>query len=435
MLPVFENEMRWTAQDYSSVEKKDNSMTDSTIVRMPTPVSILADRYRTAYAQAEHSHADWINAVLDMAAILYEARERFSNNLKFSVWLAENDLGFHNDDDRAALINMHRNRAQTEIVLQETLRTSLQNIWRKEIEPRLRYVNEHSDRSTPIPETPSVVAETLKNDDPPAPKPAPKTAPPITSRSSFYDAPRAQEIAAKLLDKKARATLSHVWDDRNGKHIWELITIALDAGLLVESTHAIKKPTMRLLFPPAPFSYARRFDLTNPHQRKQIKEETLPAMIACRDQLLAAPNNIAAILSAYQAAQTAKQTAVVKAERHAVAVKALPLAEQELVMFGHPVWPRPNGNQGEYTYDQARAAIWTFRDYEAWNVMAREDVESLAKRIRNSQRYIGEFVRRTGREQPVARVYSLIMWFSHLMEKNPTAECKWPMYPHIEGQW
>jgi hypothetical protein len=43
---------------------------------------------------------------------------------------------FHSDDDRAALINMQRHRAITEIVLQETMRTSLQLIWREEIQPR-----------------------------------------------------------------------------------------------------------------------------------------------------------------------------------------------------------------------------------------------------------------------------------------------------------
>jgi hypothetical protein len=35
----------------------------------------------------------------------------------------------------------------------------------------------------------------------------------------------------------------------------------------------------------------------------------------------------------------------------------------------------------------------------------------------------------------MAKIFSLVAWFSYLMEKNPTGECKWPMYPHIEGQW
>lgn len=375
-------------------------------------------------------------SIMPMARGLCAAKHEYPATQDFGDWLHTSAYREIEKDDRAALIKIGEHEDFAAKYMRTTRLISPESIWdaMRDLLPTSEVPNSTST-PPPIPESPPAIAQTHESAESPAPKPTPKTAPPITSRSSFYEAPRAQEIATKLLDKKARATLSHVWDDRNGKHIWELITIALDAGLLVESAHAIKKPTMHLLFPPAPLSYARHFDLTNPRQRKQIKEEILPAMIACRDQLLASPDNMATILSAYQAAQAAQQVAAVKTERHATAVRALPLAEQELVMFGQPVWPRPNGNQGEYTYDQARAAIWTFRDYEAWNVMAKEDVESFAKRIRNSQRYLGEFVRRTDREQPIARVYSLIMWFSRLMEKNPTAECKWPMYPHIEGQW
>ena len=43
------------------------------------------------------------------------------------------------------------------------------------------------------------------------------------------------------------------------------------------------------------------------------------------------------------------------------------------MMFGQTVWPRLDIRQGDYDYDQVRAAIWTFRDYESWNQMAKEE--------------------------------------------------------------
>jgi|SRR5262245_8516600 len=112
----------------------------SNVTTLPTPMKTLADRYRDAYQRSEQSHAEWIVAVLDMAETLHEARQRFNNNRAFSIWIAENELDFHSQNDRAALINMHAHRAITERVLQETTRTSLRYIWLEEIEPIVHYV-------------------------------------------------------------------------------------------------------------------------------------------------------------------------------------------------------------------------------------------------------------------------------------------------------
>jgi hypothetical protein len=53
-------------------------------------------------------------------------------------------------------------------------------------------------------------------------------------------------------------------------------------------------------------------------------------------------------------------------------------------MFGRVVWPRLDNLQGEYDYDQIRAAIWTFRDLDNWNRQIKTDnrVGSRAIRIR-----------------------------------------------------
>jgi hypothetical protein len=78
------------------------------VVNLPTPLQQLAQRYRAAFVRAENSHADWIEATLEMAKVLIEARGRFENDALFRYWLLENELDIHTHQDRAALINMGR---------------------------------------------------------------------------------------------------------------------------------------------------------------------------------------------------------------------------------------------------------------------------------------------------------------------------------------
>ena len=280
-----------------------------------------------------------------------------------------------------------------------------------------------------------MIAPAAKNEEPPKNTAAPPNRKLLTQRSGFHDAPRAEEIAAVFKHRHTRATLSHVWQGRGGKQIWELIVTALDAGLIMSTDKSVHAPTMALLLPSCSVSFTKQYDLSNQKVRTHVRDIVLPSMIACRDKLVAEPDRIREILSDHEKAQRGQQQAAVVAKKRAVAVAALPGAEQELMMFGQPVWPRIDISQGEYDYDQVRAAIWTFRDYESWNQMAKENIGSHALRIRNSLRYLGEYLQRTDRDNPMAKILSLMIWFSYLMEKNPAAPCKWPHYPHNEGQW
>src|SRR5262249_28284487 len=51
---------------------------------VPEPIATLA--------RVEHSRIEWINASLELAATLKEARERFPSNERFAMWLAETGL-------------------------------------------------------------------------------------------------------------------------------------------------------------------------------------------------------------------------------------------------------------------------------------------------------------------------------------------------------
>jgi hypothetical protein len=373
---------------------------------------------------------------MPMARGLLAAKRKYPATQDFGDWLLTSSYREIEDNERAALIKIGKHDDFAAKFVRTTSLISPRTIL-DAIEELLP--SSHDVNSTPVPiqiqETPPVVAETPRSEEPPAPKEPAETPKQITSKTGFYDAPRAQEIASKYLNKEGRSALSNIWKDRGGKQIWELLLSALDGGLLVENRRTSVMPTLALLFPLAPFPYARRFDLTQSAQRKIVKDQVLPAMIACRDKLLAQPDLMREIMSEYENGQRAKQLEMVTAQKRSTAVAAMPPAEQELTMFGQTVWPRLGINQGEYTYDQVRAAIWTFRDYESWNQMAKEDTGSHALRIRNSLRYLGEYIQRTDRNNPMGKILSLMLWFSHLMEKNPKGECKWPMYPHVEGQW
>src|SRR5215471_11945956 len=287
-------------------------MTEDNIIPMPTPMNVLAQRYRDAFARSEKSHADWIAATLDMAATLHEARERHSSNTAFRIWLAENELNFHNGDDQAALINMHEYRAITEIVLQETVRISPQHIWRNEIQPRLRYVTKTTTSVPSMPEPPQQAASEPKSADLPIDRPAnppvateppiepsakPSTEPTakpqdISARSGYAKAPRANEVHALFQSRHARAVLSKLWRERGGATAWALILPAIDEGFVTINNMAPDAPTLALLFPRGPVSFVRRFKLDNQHTRSLISNTLLPKMIACKTELLAEPERI-----------------------------------------------------------------------------------------------------------------------------------------------
>jgi hypothetical protein len=124
-------------------------MTDN-IIQMPTPMNVLADRIRDALARAERSRIEWIEATLDLATTLKEARERFPSNEAFAHWLVDSklDADIMGRQTRAALINMAADLALARIVLQETKRNSWQLIWQEEMKPRLTSAGKTTPQST-----------------------------------------------------------------------------------------------------------------------------------------------------------------------------------------------------------------------------------------------------------------------------------------------
>jgi hypothetical protein len=73
---------------------------------VPTPLNVLADELRAAFDRRDQRRDEWIEATIDLAIVLRNARQRFDSDRAFGHWLLDNDLNRLSDNDRAALISM-----------------------------------------------------------------------------------------------------------------------------------------------------------------------------------------------------------------------------------------------------------------------------------------------------------------------------------------
>ena len=195
-------------------------MTDN-IIQMPTPMNVLADRIRDALARAGRSRIEWIEATLDLASTLNEARERFPSNEAFAHWLVDSklDADMMGHQTRAALINMAADLALARIVLQETNRNSWQLIWQEEMKPRLTSASKMVPRSDKSAESSDASAPAAKKRRAAAGKTAraesaqaykPKSIVTYTSRGRTY-----RRIFRQESTHDAGQTLSSAWRQTN----------------------------------------------------------------------------------------------------------------------------------------------------------------------------------------------------------------------------
>jgi hypothetical protein len=382
--------------------------------------------------------------IMPMARGLLAARRKYPANRDFGDWLQTSSYRELGADARAALIYIGQHDAFASRFIRTTHLTSPELIADaiRDLLP-LSEPPKTAPRSDQSAESPHASAPAAKNDEPETKscksQGQDEASSKLTGRSALSRLPRADEIAKMFTHEKTRTTLGQLVNQRGGLQSWKLILEAYDNGLITKTERVIDHLTAVLLFPSAPpRQWGLEYKLDNSKHRKQIKETLLPAMIACRDNLHAEPARIREILAEYEAKQRAKAQTE-HAEKHRTqAVSKLPSSEQELIIFGRTVWPRLDNLQGEYNYDQVRAAIWTFRDLDSWNKLTTDNsVGSRGLRIRLTCKWINEYLMRNDsrRENPVRRILGLIQWFSKLMEQAPEAECKWPPYPSIEAEW
>ena len=187
--------------------------------------------------------------------------------------------------------------------------------------------------------------------------------------------------------------------------------------------------------------YCARYDLTNREQRAHVRDILWPIILANKEAVIANPSDLEAIIKAHgqkHAAASAALRREAEVKRKVVEIKSA--GQEECIMFGVQLWPRPGNDYGTYDYDQVRAAAWYFRDFNDWMSQSRigQSPGSRAIYARLSVKWFGEYLVRaypaTEREK-MQKVLSLVRTMAGLLEKAPDAECVYPVSPKVEGQW
>ncbi|HEY1861513.1 MAG TPA: hypothetical protein VGG61_14225, partial [Gemmataceae bacterium] len=156
--------------------------------------------------------------------------------------------------------------------------------------------------------------------------------------------------------------------------------------------------------------------------------------IACKDAVLERPRDLEMIVNAYFAKKDAARRAEATAARLERQLGELPPDQQEILMYGERLWPRPEN--ALYGYKELRSAIWCFRDLERWVQGA--DIGSRALRIRYIAGHFQSFARHELDGDSQAKSENLagaISRLSRLLERNPEAECRFPPSPKREDEW
>jgi hypothetical protein len=409
--------------------------TAMTVINMPTPMSVLADRIRMAYERTQKGKQEWIEGTIELAVALAEARGRYPADRNFAHWLVENDLDEIGKNDRSALIGMAMHLDITRRVLQETERLSWRYIWEEEVEPRISF-------QVPYVGKPDAVFLKAENPAPQAslvtiePAETHEKKSPLNPRHPFWGLERAEEVAATFGNINARTGIGKILRTKGGGLLWTLILDAIDAGFLTPCNDMSRPPNLRTLFPGIRPTFATRFDFTRPEVLKRIRDVIMPIAIANREAVIADPGRLEAILheDTQRQQREAQQASVEK--KTVEAIRALPSNQSEVTMYGVRLWPRVE-RHGEYDYDQLRAAIWYWRDFNNWAGRSPLCTSAKSRAIygRLSVRWFGEFIDRTGGPNPLKKVFSLVHLLAGLYEDNPEGECTIPVSPHVEGQW
>jgi hypothetical protein len=407
------------------------------VIQMPEPLANLAAGIRADLVAGTLAQDEFVTRTFRLAAKFAEAKGRFKSHIEFGHWCADEEFAIL-PDNRAALLNIDKHKEFALAILAETESRSWQLIWRNEIQPRLRNatitppktsISESAPEVAVIPEDSQTEECESRNISYTIPGKLRKSSP-------FLGRERAEEVHGIFTHPQTRSWVGKALGPKGRCELWKLILAAIDAGLLLPYHEQIQTTTLRLLFPATPLAYARHFDLSNKIAVARVRDYVLPALVAGKSEFLANPAGIENIVHRHQR----KQGEAAQERRAVEAVSKLPSDEQELTMYGVRVWPR-DPNKASYTYDQIRAAIWTFDEHERQLSLATSNsAASRAIIIRHSTNFMTQYVSREPRIDAEARsaikaVYSLIHTLANLLESNPAGVCKKPYHPTTEGQW
>jgi hypothetical protein len=400
------------------------------IHQLPEPLNKIGERIDAAFARAQRGNKEWVEESLELAQSLAEARDRFPSDNAFGAWLGENGHDHVGHQNRAALIHFGRNPPRARIVFEETLRTSYQLIWED-------VKSWFTSASKPVPESASEATVTV------FPSPQPPTAPSDTGivhttdsrpvklnkQHSFHDLPRGAEIAKVFSSKEAPYRIGHALKGRHGKEIWELMLQCYDAGFLRDSKYApggTPNLSLMLLFPRTPVPYAKRYMVTDQKDRDTIRDRIIPAAMAYRDELLAAPDSLEQIVQRHERVTREQAAAKAREQRLETARQKLSPTEPEVILYGHFFWPIIDIADPDQRYDYATlaAAAWFFADALALAMGSKEDnsPRSCGMKIRFLVKRFSLFNKTSAPHDPSRarwmKVFHLVHEMTRLLEKH-----------------
>ena len=374
------------------------------IVSMPTPMNVLAERIRAALVRAEASHLEWIEATLDLAATLKEARDRFPSNADFAHWLIDNELDLLRHQERAALINMAADLALARVVLQETNRASWEWIYREEYQPRVTQVRktvplaDFTTQSQEIEQNPQAKSETPlqentnTKDENDLPRARLATKGKTSGRPSpISHLPESDLVGGHLLAVETRLALSKFVKERGGRAVWNLVIESIKRGYFGEPSDAsIKIPSLRLVMPWLPARALREFDIRKPKVQDLVREVIFP-LLDNESHLRSTEHHhkIEGRIEARrrQIEEQQRREIILSQHKEQVAQSTLPVNEQPVIAYGDPLWPPLGDLSARFTFEELCHACW-YADY--FMGIARPDWKprELAMAARHLTKYI-----------------------------------------------
>jgi hypothetical protein len=103
-----------------------------TLVTVPegaTELDVLAERYRAAFTKMQIGREQWIEATLELASVVAEARKKLLDHREYSRWLERNELQPLRPNDRIALCGFAKDLSAARKLLETAMGTSWQWIW------------------------------------------------------------------------------------------------------------------------------------------------------------------------------------------------------------------------------------------------------------------------------------------------------------------
>jgi hypothetical protein len=162
----------------------------------------------------------------------------------------------------------------------------------------------------------------------------------------------------------------------------------------------------------------------------------MPAAIANREAILAAPENVEKIINDYRAKVGNQKRSQAEQEQLNKAKARMPAHQEEIIAYGKRFWPLLEERPFSYDYDQLRCACWFFRCLEAVLSTTKENTpHGRALSIRNLIKFPSEYTLHIHRDHGLNNIFETLRSITFELEKNPEGECKWPGFPHVEGKW